>query len=374
MGKLTNMEFDAGFTADLHLSNMLPHAKPLDDWHGRPGVTDRFASQLCALEQMGEVCKDSGGLFILGDLYDKRLIDAVTLRESLTVLAKMPCQVYILPGNHDAHNDRGERFMVELFSEAGLEHVKVLGHEALEYWGWLRFCPVPFGSIEGNREAIKKHAKKLPKGNKGFNCLLLHQSIMGAKQGTWKCDIGLDPTRDIDSAFNLVLAGHFHTNQSLEGRGEYVGAPLQLHFGESGNPTQFTMWKFRPNGAAPTRIKLPGSAFWTVNNLALPKGAKPGDFIKVELEATEADWVKMLPKTKSVIKKWVGDGYRASCIHRYIPQKQTRAATPKKATFQELVTKYVDEISESTGGFDLERLKALGLKALENAKREAEKH
>lgn len=371
MGKLNDKTARFGVTADLHLNNMLPHSKPLASWRGRKGVTDRFANQLSVLEQMGKACDGTDGLIILGDLYDKRLIDAVTLRESMDVLSKMGCPVYILPGNHDAHNDRGERFMVELFTESGLNHVHVLGPTEWEAFPWLRFWCVPYGSLDNNRQTLKALAERATAP--GIHILLVHQSIMGAKNGTWKCDMGLDLEVDISPRFLQVFAGHFHTHQKFSGsRGEYVGAPLQLHFGEAGNPRQFTIWTFTPRGAKPERMALDGPSFWTANALKMPPEAAPGDYVRIELEATDQEWGEGLVKVKLALEKWTREGYHVTCVHSVIPKKQSRAATPKRASFEELVTKYVDEISDSTGGFDSGLLKQIGLKALEQAKRETE--
>jgi len=160
MPKKSRDQFKALITADLHLSNGLPHAQPTVD-----GLTDRFVHQLRVLQQIKEVGtrEEVDAVFILGDVFDKRLLDAVTLRHSLEAFRNLePLSVYVLPGNHDAHSQVGERFISEVLrgEVTGWEHMEIRdAGDQLEFGigkTWLTFWPLPYGPLDVTRTRLAK--------------------------------------------------------------------------------------------------------------------------------------------------------------------------------------------------------------------------
>jgi len=76
----------------------------------------------------------------------------------------------------------------------------------------------------------------------------MHHSVIDAVHLGWKCDAGLTAS-EVTEGFDYVFAGHFHKEQEFpdaeDGRqGRYIGAPMQLHYGEEGYPAELHVVTF----------------------------------------------------------------------------------------------------------------------------------
>lgn len=361
MERYRRSKYRAIIAADLHLSNNLPHCKPLTE--GR-GMTDRFANQLTVLQQIWDYATQyDADVYLLGDLFDKKLLDAVTLSHVMAKIVEHPNNLFILPGNHDANNLRGDRFMVEAFKATGIKDIHVLDKPVtLNPISGIRFHFVPFGHVEANKNAINKiDVSKAP-----ANYLFIHNSVLGAEQGEWTCDIGIDPA--MFAKFTYVWAGHFHRHQTFN-YGEYVGAPMQLNYGEEGHPTR--VWLVEFNGSDPqsykkTGLKTDSPKFHTFRDIGKTVGWHKGDYIRVVVEATHADWIKQQP----AIKKWVemmeeGETH-AQYIHKPIYQHNQRveSSVGETPSLAGMIDQYLDSAEVVLGDLDKNKLKALGHEAL----------
>src|ERR1041384_6049884 len=119
--------FRALFIPDIHMSNHLPQAVLAED-----GVTDRLEDQVALWDRVKQTTVEweVDAVFVLGDLFDKSLVDAVTLTVTVDCIVSVPVDIYILPGNHDAVSTEGGRFTVEAFAKMKCGHVRYLGRAA----------------------------------------------------------------------------------------------------------------------------------------------------------------------------------------------------------------------------------------------------
>jgi len=365
-------QFKALITADLHLSNGLPHAKPTRD-----GLTDRFEDQLRVLEQIKKVgiSEKVDAMFILGDVFDKRLLDAVTLRHSLEAFAAMaPLDVWMLPGNHDAHSEVAERFVSEIFREGvtGLDHLHFLdcGVWRPGALPWLRFWALPYSSLDVARQRLATFRDEIGKHpeNDAREILLMHQSVVGSEHLGWTCDAGLTAT-EVTDGFDHVFAGHFHKQQEF-----YVGAPMQLHFGEEGYPSEVHVVTFEKNASElfdlqSFSIKAP--KFYTRTNPAkISKEIESGDYLKIQIKATHAEWAKIQAAWKVREAELKEQGVHAKVVHIPIYHHEARLAEKDSEVgdMPGMISSYVDAAEVVTEGAGKGTLKKLGLEILEEAR------
>jgi hypothetical protein len=285
-------------TADLHICNNLFLAK-LE----QVGYSDRLIDGMNVLDEVLKA--DVDAVFILGDLHHNRLLDAPTLTMTSAIGAKDHGKpIYVLPGNHDAHDSHGIHYNVN-----HLGYGK--GIELLEYsvspsnnlkLGGTSFAAMPYLP---DRKA-KIDVRKL-KGD----ILLCHQSIAGCHQGGWVSKIGLEPT-DYDQ-FNYVIAGHFHQHQEFHD-GMYVGSPWALNFQETG-PKGYWVFEFDAGqvlGKEFVKIDSPkfitldcdvgrkGPAAWDVM-LGLLKGQKHERYVRCRIiDWPEGDVAKLRANLKDL--------------------------------------------------------------------------
>lgn len=220
--------------SDLHAALRLPYA-----WISADGTRSDRLDDVCRvlLEDVVSLAHKEGAkhLMILGDLFHSRHPDAPTLKaisHALKHLVDMEIEVWILPGNHDAHG-RGQAgqgvYSISFLDELQVPGIHVIGQEPfrLSKKGPL-FAGVPW---RPEPDAAKRIAELACLAER-VDILLLHQEIKGAT------DQGRPMTRGLDQAtldeFGLVLSGHVHTPQHFEEcEGAYLGSPIELRFSEA---------------------------------------------------------------------------------------------------------------------------------------------
>ncbi len=361
---------------DIHMNNRLPMARPTQN-----GKTDRLEDQLRMWDQLEEyaAAHDIMTTLILGDLFDKKLLDAVTLTETVRAVAR-GTQKHILPGNHDANSLRGGRFTVEVFKSLPPYHVMV--HDQPKRFNapaavggaeWLDFWPMPYMPIEETRTALLEMG--LNRKPDKVNVLLFHNSIMKCEHLGWVCDDGIEPEAVCDG-FNWVLSGHFHTHQKFGPNdvGMYLGAPMQHGYADVGEKRGFWHLTFREDGTRTAKlIPVDAPEFWVAESMEeVPErllDVKRGDFLRIFIRATHPDWVVQKPRMETLVHQLQADGINAEYKHRPIYHHQQRIVTSggaeQKVTIDEIVSTYVDGDGVMTGDLDKSRLKQLGREALQ---------
>ena len=293
------------FTADWQLCNSLPHSRSLDN-----GETDRLQDQCNVIEQIGAIAKEYhvDGIYVLGDVFERRLLDAITLRTGLeaVLLLTSIAPIYLLPGNHDVNTPRGGRNLLEAFEVIEHEKIYYLDNRQQGDDGFVftspydppvRFFAIPWGPLSEVKELIDFCRSQVSK--KEVSVLLLHQGINGCTDGGWACDNELDPDETCEG-FDLVLAGHFHDRQKFGSCGEYVGAPMQHDFRDAGSGRRGVVLVEFSEHLTKKFIEIDSPQFHvrkvTRDSRVLtdPVPVK-GDYLRIDVEATQQEWRTWLP-------------------------------------------------------------------------------
>jgi len=219
--------------SDLHASNQLQMAQPINP----DGLTDRLDVAVSLLEDMYVVADTLGveNIFFLGDLFDRKNVDLVTMKYVLGKLAEMSAKYahiifHILPGNHDAFDSAGWHYSVDILKLLWRPNLRVMRDSVPYITGGggipVHIYPLPYSSPE---KTVQRLTSMKPEGR--VNILLAHHSIIGGKIGKWICDDGIDPK--YLKQWDAVFSGHFHEPQTIGDNVVYVGSMLPLIFGDS---------------------------------------------------------------------------------------------------------------------------------------------
>lgn len=350
--------------SDIHMSNSLPHARQTD----KRGVTDRLGDQLALWARVFVAAERARceHIFIQGDLFDHSRTDAITLTETFRVLGRAPVPVFVVPGNHDGVNTRGERFTVEALSEIrGCRYMET--GETFSPRPWLSFWPLEFSPIERTREALK--VMQLKRGV--TNVLLMHNSIVGCTHCGWTCEEGQGlEASELTDHFDHVLSGHFHDPQEFGRNGRYLGAPMHHRFDDVGRAAGFWIMEWRQSGER-KEVFVDGGAprFHTVSfsdkDACTGLKARTGDYVRVIVRCTHAKLVKRQIATARYVEELAAKGLRASWIHDPVYHHVSRLPMAKGdkvevLTPRKMVPSYVEAVEVDTSGLDRKALKRLG--------------
>lgn len=357
---------------------------------GPNGVTDRLQDQIGLWKRVHQSAREHGSkdIFILGDLFDKSLVDAITLTATVRALAEASDLTHwILPGNHDAVNTRGGRFTVEAFGEMGNERIRYLKtgeRYGFGKDGWCGFWPLEYGdqdrsraALEGIRAEVMKREGDPSGSGRSRENLLLHHSIVGCKFADWVCDDGLE-AEEVCAGFDWVYSGHFHDTQTfgVKKRGMYLGAPMHHRFEDAGRPAGFWNMIWDGHGGCEKEFVDGGCPrFFEMDGFPspLPARALKGDYLRFNVEATSAAWEELKCDVRNVVEELNKAGYRASFKHKpvYHHARRVVATEGKKTggmTVEAMMAAYVESPDVDTSGLDLMRLRRIGREALEAAK------
>lgn len=335
------------FTADVHMSNSLPFSSIVNN-----GCSDRLLDQMNLWKKIYKIIKKKNAhcLVILGDLFDRSKVDAVTLTHTVSAIVNCPVPVFILPGNHDASTMSGGRFVVEAFSSMNRQDVTVIGLGDRNEWGMggdFVFWPISFRTISETEQTIMGIKGRM-RGHEN-NILLLHGSVLGADSYGWKCDDGLDPK--VFKGFDQVLAGHFHQTQAFADNGFYVGSPMQHHFGDCGSDCG--VWYAELNSNKKNKfeyikVRTPKFHIFDYDDFSIDllkkKKYKSGDFVRFQISVTHADFVKKKIAVEETCRLLMDKGYKVNYRHRPISQTNERISIAKDdgvIQLEKAISKYV---------------------------------
>ena len=358
-------------TADWHFSNSLPHAKPLEN-----GLTDRLEVQAKVLRSIGGIAREHhvDSIFVLGDVFDKHLVDAVTLRQAMTSVVKLAkdCTVCILAGNHESGSKtHGGRYLPEVFAEIGDPGIIYLGTNSCVSMDNIRFWGVPWFPMSQYREQLAI-TKEKAKSKKTIRVLLTHQSIVGCKSGGWTCDDGIGAD-ELEDGWDFVFSGHFHDYQKFGKHGAYVGSPMQHHFGDAGSVERGVLILDFKDGTRkklasikPEFVPIESPRFHVINwePGALDdqdKFIQSGDYVRVDIECTDAE----LPEHDKSVSEWAEkrQDVHLRPVHKPVYQHEDRLQLEGPVSNEEVVSKYLD--MAQTDGYDVEKLREIGLATLQ---------
>jgi len=329
MKKKNQEEYTILVTADIHMSNNLPYSVLSEN-----GKTDRLDDQIKLLDEIcdkAESC-EVDAIFILGDLFDKSTIDPITLTHTVKAILALPCDVYILPGNHDSSFVKGGGSLIEALSimSSHVHDLSALFHLSVN--DWLTFWSIPFSSNDVAIQKIKR-AKSCLSKTEQTNVLLLHQNIIGCNYSNCICKVGLDADFVCED-FDHVLAGHFHRNQligdsKIYGIHMYVGSPMQHDFGDVENNNLFWKINFWRNGECKiTPFESDSPKFYKqrlntdLEKLSTFDYVGRGNYLRYEVYVTPYQWIKIKPQMEKLLVSFTKRGVIASV--KYVPIKESK--------------------------------------------------
>ena len=209
--------------------------------HPHKRRNERLEDCLKALDWVFDVAEQRGITNILfgGDLYhDRQKIEVFTYQRTFETLEKRlrhnKFELYLLLGNHDLwYNDKTS--VSSVIPLSALPGVRIISQPerlniAGSNWDFIPFTLNPLITLE---ELKKKPGKP--------EYALGHIAIDGAiLHGTQHSDVAVEHDGDMVSIsaslfdhYKHTFLGHYHAEQRVTPKVEYVGSPLELSFGEA---------------------------------------------------------------------------------------------------------------------------------------------
>jgi len=229
------VSYRALFAADIHAGNTLPWAVKDPETL----ITDRLHDIIDVLTQIAMYGQshDIWDIWILGDLIDKRLVDAVTLKLTTAKLLDMKRQgfnIRLIPGNHEAGDAVGRHFVLDAYHDMGFWVAGI--DDAVDQISVVH--PVDGFDVVAMPYLPPSRAIQIAEAGRDYALMVIHQTIKGGMVGGWVSPDGLEPAV-LEQAAQTILSGHFHTEQSITERTHYLGAPVQHTFADSGEQRGF---------------------------------------------------------------------------------------------------------------------------------------
>jgi DNA repair exonuclease SbcCD nuclease subunit len=370
--------YRALFAADIHVGNKLPWAVK----DPNTLITDRLIDVLGVLRQMSGYALEHQirDIWIVGDLIDNRLVDAVTLKlvtEEVLAIRELELdngdrlRLFLVPGNHEAGDAACKHFTLDAFASMGIWVGGVsdrVGDEQISYIepvdGFEVVCMpyLPAPRAQSILEASNFHSPTL---------LLAHQTIKGGMVGGWKSPDGLEPAL-LESVASWVFSGHFHTAQEVTPRVHYLGAPVQHRFNDEGDCRGY--WDVRWGSDGCTKLMVPvagapefASLQWITsgqgsNELPSLDAILPESYINPQVVGSEAQ----VNKLWITAERWCADararGARSARPVRAVTAVQNKARMKlgdgERLTFDTVLSKYLS-VTDCMG-LDRQKLEALG--------------
>jgi len=372
--------YKALFTADWHLSNKLPYSKAMV---GMDGITDRLLEQMAIIRQIIKAAKELevDGFYILGDIFDKRSLDAIVVKagaQLISELIEVVPNVFIMVGNHDVYSLTSSRSVNEFFDFIGNGSAKYLEPQTVIDNVGVRFHVLPWCSLDvaGDRLKSMVVAKKSMVSadkivnNKELDILLLHHSVKGAVDRNWVSEDGLNPD-ELDRDWDLVLSGHFHDKQPFGDKGHYVSAPMQHDFGDEGNGLRgyyvgyFNADEYKLEFKTTEHHCFHSMLYSTylLNPNENLVEWKSGDYVRFDVLCTHAEWKLLKTEVEATEGELVKKGFRVVPA-RFVPQTQhgDRIELSEDASSIEIVSRYLDVTSYD--GLDRSKLIEIARHAL----------
>lgn len=166
-------------------------------------------------------------LIIAGDTLDtKAIIRAECANRLMRLLAVQDApETYILVGNHDLLNEKGDDHSLQFLHGFC---TKIVAAPTKVTLGGKQVLLLPYMSDSKKIEDILKD-EETPK------TIIMHQGVMGANMGHYIKDTSSLPPKAFDGY--RVISGHYHRTQTIKcgktGSFTYIGNPYTLSFGEA---------------------------------------------------------------------------------------------------------------------------------------------
>jgi exonuclease SbcD len=327
--------------------------------HPHKRSAERLEDCLRVLDWSFQTALDRGikNIVFLGDLFhDRQKIDVLTYQKTFEIFEKYLCSldfnVILLLGNHDLwHYEKLDVSSVNPLRN--LPGVRVVNKpcvtkitDGAEQF-FLGLLPYTHNPIEDLKVIEKEWEQNVPKEQK--KVLGGHISVDGAvwnvkyntmSEVTIEHDgdmIKVGP--DIFKKWDKVFLGHYHAEQKLNDKVEYVGSPLQLSFGEAFQKKHVIIFEtdtgkleYIENNFSPKHYIL--------NQEQLDDYDLEGQFVRLEVEDISS-------REMSDIRQRLVESSKVSSLEiKQTQKKEDHVVKDAKAILykeEEMLEKYVDQ-------------------------------
>lgn len=293
----------------------------------------------------------------LGDLFhDRQKIDVLTYQRTFEIfekhLSKDDLNVHLLLGNHDLwHYQKADVSSVNPFRS--LKGITVVATPCVKKISddddsfFFAFLPYTHNPIEDLKKVEKEWQSKVsPEQTKVLGG---HISVDGAvwnSRYNTMSDVVIEHDGDmirvgpeIFENWDQVFLGHYHAEQNLNDKVEYVGSPLQLSFGEAFQKkhiivfdTETEQKEYIENEFSPRHYIL--------NEDQLDKHDLKGHFVRLEVEDISG-------RQMGEIRQQLVEEAKVSTLEiKQIPKKEDHVVIDAKSILfkeEEMLEKYVDQ-------------------------------
>jgi len=200
--------------------------------------------------------KNIKNVVFLGDLFhDRQKIDVLAYQRTYEILEKhllnKDLKLTILLGNHDLwHHERLDISSVNPLR--AIENIKIVDKPSVQeisyknetfYMGFLPYTHNPIEDLKKIEKEWKQDQRKVLGGH-----IAVDGSIWNTRFKTI-ADVSVEHEGDmvkvgpeIFEKWDRVFLGHYHASQKLNEKVEYVGSPLELNFGETGQKKHIVVY------------------------------------------------------------------------------------------------------------------------------------
>lgn len=330
--------------------------------HPHKRRNERLEDCLKALDWVFDTAQERGITQILfgGDLYhDRQKIEVYTYQRTFETLEKRlrhnKFELYLLLGNHDLwYNDKTTVSSVVPLS--ALPGVRIISQPerlniAGSNWDFIPFTHNPLVTLE--------ELKKKP-GNPEY--ALGHIAIDGAiLHGSQYSDVAVEHDGDMVSVsaslfnhYKHTFLGHYHAEQRVTEKVEYVGSPLELSFGEAFQKKHIIAF----NGKTGKKTYIPNTFSPKHLVIGLKERDKydlTGNFVRIKVDDIGA--TDLISMRKEIMESNKLGSLEIKQQKKVIEEHVIQDAKAILYKGDEMLAKYVDEV----GSKDLDRDELLRL-------------
>lgn len=207
--------------------------------HRHRDNNNRLQNCLDVLEWIFQTAKKEGckQIFFLGDLYHERskidVLNYLKTFETFMKYSEEDFQIYLLIGNHDMyHKEKWDVNSVKPLT--AIKNVNVIDKPTTMTFGStdVDFLPHTENPITELKK-FKNTKKHILLGHLAVDGAILNK-MYGTKSEVIEYDNDMTfVSPNIFDDWKMTFLGHYHGEQKLNDKVEYVGSPLQLSFGEA---------------------------------------------------------------------------------------------------------------------------------------------
>jgi DNA repair exonuclease SbcCD nuclease subunit len=341
--------------SDLHLH---PHKRR----------NERLEDCLKALNWVFDVAEERKITNILfgGDLFhDRQKIEVYTYQRAFEVLSKRllqeKFQLYLLLGNHDLwYNDKTT--VSSVFPLSALPGVRIISNpERINIcgvnWDFIPFTHNPIATLEELKR--KSGTPEYALGHIAIDGAVLH--------GTQHSDVTVEHDGDMISVsvglfehYKHTYLGHYHAEQRVNHKVEYIGSPLQLSFGEAFQKKHVIALNLKTNER--TYIENDFSPKHFVINIEDKENYNlDGNFVRIKVEDISA--TDLISMRKEFIESGNLGSLEIKQQKKVLDQHVIQNAKAILHQGKEMLRGYIDQVGSNN--LDRDELWQIGLKICE---------